>query len=93
MYARMNRCYNEQGSGTKYVCSSIPHYIYSIWLKLYSHGTGSQRKDMSALHKRPATLLILQNSVFDMFTHAYGKIIFWIVWIGFMRTGVVYIAL
>jgi hypothetical protein len=26
-YARMNRCYNEQGSRTIYVCSSIPHCI------------------------------------------------------------------
>ena len=28
---------------------------------------------MSALHKKPAILLILENSVYDMCTHAYGK--------------------
>ena len=28
IYARTNRCYNERGSRTNYVRSSIPHYIY-----------------------------------------------------------------
>jgi hypothetical protein len=29
MYARTNRCYNEQGSRTNYIRSSIPHCILS----------------------------------------------------------------
>jgi hypothetical protein len=37
MYARTNRCYNEWGSKTNYVCSSIPHCNYKntkaqMWL-------------------------------------------------------------
>lgn len=39
MYAITNRCYNEQGSRTNHVCSSIPHciytYIYVVQIHFY----------------------------------------------------------
>ena len=34
IYARTNSCYNERGSRTSYVRSSIPHYI-RIWQLLF----------------------------------------------------------
>ena len=58
MYARTNRCYNERGSRTSYVRSSIPHCIYVefAWWKGKEQSEDSAGRDSNRTYTAAATL-------------------------------------